>query len=115
MTCRCEREKRAHAAMMGSRPPPIWAMVTFAIGLVVLVVVAVALVGCGGGWTASDTLSATDAVRAQMAVEAICGDAGECKPSQVRALERMSYCANASMLARHGGFTHDGGIECLPR
>jgi hypothetical protein len=79
-----------------------------------MIVISLLLVGCGGGWADADTKSATDAVRAQMAIESICADddAGTCKPSQIRALERMAYCANASMLFRHGQAVPDAGIQC---
>jgi hypothetical protein len=69
---------------------------------------------CGGGWSIADTKSATDSARAQMMVETICTDGGECKPSQVRALERMAFCNTESMLARHGQAIRDGGIQCQP-
>lgn len=71
--------------------------------------------GCGGGWADSDTKSATDAVRAQMMIESICGgEGGACNPAQVRALERVSYCSSESMLFRHGQSLPDGGITCPP-
>lgn len=70
---------------------------------------------CGGAWADADTKSATDAVHAQMTIETLCeGDGGACVPSQVRALERMSYCSNASMLARHGKDVPEAGIKCQP-
>jgi hypothetical protein len=50
--------------------------------------------GCGGGWAASDTASATDAVH----VEA----------------QALALCANASMLYRHGQSVPDAGVSCLP-
>jgi hypothetical protein len=79
--------------------------------------------GCNG-WSTSDTKSAQDSCRAQLFIEQMCGadavdggsaDASECIPSRVRALERVSYCSNASMLARHGQAVPDGGgIQCQP-
>ncbi len=68
-------------------------------------------------WSDSDTKSATDAVRAQLAIEQICAtdDAGTCNSGQVRALERVSYCSNASMLFRHGQTAPDGGFACQPK
>jgi len=79
-----------------------------------VIAAALFLAGCGGGWADADTKSATDAARAQMAIESICADddGGTCKPSQVRALERMAFCANASMLFRHGQPVPDAGIQC---
>jgi len=76
--------------------------------------------GCGGNrWEDSDTKSATNSVRAQIMIETICGpgseDAGTCKPSQVRALERMALCTNSSMLYRHGQDVPDAGIHCQPQ
>ena len=70
------------------------------------------ILGCGGAWSDSDTKSATDAVHVQVMVEQICGDDAGCKPSQVRALERASLCANSSMLARHGQAVPDSGVTC---
>jgi hypothetical protein len=73
------------------------------------------ITACGGGWSAADTSAATNAARAETALEVLCGaDAGPCLPSQVRALERASYCANASMLSRHGQAVPDAGIACAP-
>lgn len=74
------------------------------------------LLAACGGWNDADTKSATDAVRVQLAIESACADdAGDCIPSRVRALERASYCANASMLFRHGQPVPDGGIACEPK
>jgi len=72
-------------------------------------------VGCGGGWSTADTSAATNAARASTALETLCtADSGPCLASQVRALERASYCANASMLSRHGQPVPDAGITCQP-
>lgn len=76
--------------------------------------------GCGGNrWEAADTKAATNSVRAQIMIETICGpeseDAGTCKPSQVRALERMALCTDSSMLYRHGQAVPDAGIQCQPQ
>ena len=61
-----------------------------------------AVCSCGGNaWTDADTKSATDAVHVQIMIETICGEAGPCTASQVRALERASLCANESMRERH--------------
>lgn len=81
---------------------------------------ALLLLSACGVWSDADTKSATDSSRAQLMIEQICaGDAGVlgmCNPAQVRALERVSYCANASMLFRHGQPVPDGGpIACQPR
>ncbi len=73
------------------------------------------LAGCGGGWTAADTQSATDNVHAQMLIEQMCADAGACVPSQVRALERAALCGNSSMLARHGQAVPEAGVQCQPQ
>lgn len=71
--------------------------------------------GCGGGWADADTKAATDAVHIEATALALCeDDGGPCKPSQVRALERASLCANSSMLARHGQLVPDAGISCQP-
>jgi hypothetical protein len=76
------------------------------------------LFGCAPGWKASDTKAATNAALASKSLEAMCsgGASGvanpDCLPSRVRALERMSYCANASMLQRHGQPIPDAGIAC---
>jgi hypothetical protein len=81
-----------------------------------IVVLVAAVIGCGGGWTDADTNSSTNAVRAQLAIEAMCVDGGSCVPAQVRSLERMAYCSNASMLVRHADLTlPDGGISCQAR
>lgn len=70
--------------------------------------------GCGGGWSASDVSTATDAVRAQMMIETLCGpnDGGTCPASQVRALERMALCADSSRLAAHGAPVPEAGVKC---
>lgn len=74
-----------------------------------------ALTGCGG-FSDADAKSATDAARGQLAVETLCAPTAPCTPAQVRALERMSYCANASMLSRHGKDVPkaDPSIACTP-
>lgn len=41
-------------------------------------------------------------------------DAGGCKPSMVRALERAAYCANANVLVEYGKDVPEGGIQCSP-
>jgi hypothetical protein len=78
------------------------------------IIAAIFLAACGGSsWTEADSKSASNAVRAQILVEAACaGDAG-CPPGQVRALERMALCSNLSMLSRHG-HPLDGGVSCRP-
>jgi hypothetical protein len=63
------------------------------------------LLGCGSKWTAADASNAKDSANLQLQMETICGreDAGPtCQPAAVRAMERGSYCATASMLSRHG-------------
>lgn len=69
---------------------------------------------CSPSWSSSDAKAATNAANAQKMIEAICANDATCKPSQVRALERMAYCSNASMLVRHGLPTPDAGIQCQP-
>ena len=83
----------------------------------VRVLLAVVLVGCGGGWTSADTKAATSAVKVELLIEAECTqDAGACLPSRVRSLERSALCANESMLARHGQPVdlEAGAIQCNP-
>lgn len=76
-----------------------------------------ALMSCGPSWTAADERAATNAVLTERAALHLCApsDAGECRPSQVRALEQASLCANASMLARHGvPLPADASDGCRP-
>lgn len=76
----------------------------------------IAQCGCGGGWSPADTAGATDAVHLEAMALGLCGpESDACAPSQVRALERASYCLNASMLARHGADVPDAGVACQPR
>lgn len=78
-------------------------------------VLALALAACGGSWTSTDATNATDSANLQLQMETLCGreDAGPtCQPAAVRALERASYCATTSMLARHGKDLPDAGIAC---
>ncbi len=71
---------------------------------------------CGGGFSDADTKSATEAVRAEAMIERLCAPGAACEASQVRALERATMCANASMLARHGKPVPDlGGVACQPK
>lgn len=88
-----------YAAGVHPEPPPMKKPLIVMASITAFVL---ALVACGGGWNDSYTKRATDAVHAQVMIESICSDAGACTPSQVRSLERMSYCANASMLAQQG-------------
>lgn len=88
------------------------------LGVVLRLVVAGALAGCGGSWTSTDAQNATDSANLQLQMETICGreDAGPtCQPAAVRALERASYCATSSMLSRHGATLPDAGIACQAR
>lgn len=74
------------------------------------------LVGCGGGFSDADGKSTTDSARAQaMALSLCASDAGACPASQVRALERASFCASASILFRHDLPPVDAGVTCQPR
>ena len=78
-------------------------------------VVALPLISCGGGWTSTDAQNATDSANLQSQMEIICGreDAGPtCQPAAVRAMERASFCASASMLTRHKAPVPDAGIAC---
>ena len=64
------------------------------------------LCGCGGGWTPADQASTADAVQLNLLADQML-DGGA-----TRALERAAYCAEASVLHRHGGAVPDGGITC---
>jgi len=70
---------------------------------------------CGGGWSDADAKSAANAARDEVMLEGLCSGSMPCRPEQVRALERAAYCANASMLARHGALVPDAGIACQPQ
>lgn len=70
------------------------------------------LAACGPGWADADTRSASDAVHAEMMVERLCADGGACVPTQVRALERATLCANEAMLYRHGAAVPEAGVAC---
>jgi hypothetical protein len=73
------------------------------------------LVGCGGAkWTSDDAKNASDIANGALSAEDICDrDGGPCPASGVRAMERGTYCAAASMLERHGLPVPDGGgIAC---
>ena len=74
------------------------------------------LTACSPGLSASAENSARNAARDEMMAMRLCSDddAGTCKPSQVRALERAAYCANASILASYGKDYPDAGIACTP-
>lgn len=78
----------------------------------VVLAMAAAVQACGGGWTAADTATATDAVHAQMMLEQLCSSDAGCSPSEARALERMAICADSSRLAAHGAPVPDSGIAC---
>lgn len=81
-----------------------------AVGLSALVLLASA---CGPSWTAADAKSATDAANQALGAIGLCTDAAMgCKPEQVRAMERAAYCANASMLVRHGLPAPQTSIAC---
>ena len=77
---------------------------------------AFALLGCGSGLSVPATNSIQNAARDNMMAIRLCqdDDAGMCKPSQVRALERAAFCANASVLASYGEDYPDAGIACSP-
>jgi hypothetical protein len=71
------------------------------------------LSGCGGGWSDSDTKSATDAVNVEHAAYAFCSDdGGMCMASRVRAMQRAAICANSSMLFRHDQPVPKTDISC---
>lgn len=83
-----------------------------------LFVILVAALGacCGGAWADADGKSAYNAAQLEALGLALCAadDAG-CEAPQVRALDRAAFCANASMLARHGEDVPDAGVACRPR
>jgi hypothetical protein len=65
--------------------------------------VALALLGCGGNaWTDADSKAATDAVRAQQLLAALCDSDAGCSHGQVHLVEHETSCNLASMLHRHG-------------
>jgi hypothetical protein len=73
------------------------------------------LPACGGAkWTTDDAKNAADIANGALSAEDICDrDGGPCPASGVRAMERGTYCAAASMLARHELPVPDGGgIAC---
>lgn len=73
--------------------------------------------GCGGGLSDKAANSLQNGARDSMMAIRLCrdDDAGGCKPSQVRALERAAFCANASVLASYGKDYPDAGdIRCQP-
>ena len=78
--------------------------------LAILLVVA----GCGGAkWTSDDATNATDIRNGALSLEAVCDrDGGPCPAPAVRAMERGTYCAAASMLSRHGVPAIDAGVAC---
>ena len=80
--------------------------------LFILFMAGCTLVACASKWTTSDAVSATDAVKGERLIEAMCGDSGTCTPSQVRAIERMDICAIESILHNHGAVVPDGGPKC---
>lgn len=78
-----------------------------------LAVLALTLVACRGSWSDKDAASASAAAHAEAwLLDACRADGGRCEPGDVRALERAAYCANASMLYRHGEDLDDAGIAC---
>lgn len=71
-----------------------------------LALLTLTLVGCGASWTSADQASTADAVQLNlMADQRLDGGAA-------RALERAAYCAESSVLFRHGGAVPDAGIAC---
>lgn len=79
-------------------------------------IVALALVGCGGGLPDDAVSNITNSARANAMALTLCApDAGTCNASQMRALSRMSLCALDSTLATNGEPTVDGGVQCQPR
>lgn len=77
---------------------------------------ALLLAGCGGGFSDADAKSTTDSARAQAMALSLCAvGAGTCEASEVRGLERASFCASASILYRHDLPPVDAGVACQPR
>jgi hypothetical protein len=76
----------------------------------------VLVAGCGSGpaWTDAQTKTLTNAARAQLMVETLCAGEAGCKASEVRALERVSYCDSASVLVHFGKPAPSSAIACRP-
>jgi hypothetical protein len=74
------------------------------------------LAGCSGG--ANDVIAkdAKNAALDELLIEQICApeldDAGTCKPSQVRGMERAAFCANSNILFKLNQTVPDSGISC---
>lgn len=72
-----------------------------------------AVTGCGGGFSVTD--AASNAAEASQRALVLCApDGGSCPASEVRALESLAYCDNASILFYYGKPAPDAGIECQP-
>ena len=71
-----------------------------------LLVVALALISCGGGLTPAASASLHDAVSLNLQADQLL-DGGP-----ARALERGAYCSTASVLADYGQPLPDAGISC---
>jgi hypothetical protein len=91
-------------AVLACRPMKHWAL-----GLVLLA-------GCGGGTNTAIALDAKNAALDELLIEQVCApeldDAGTCKPSQVRGMERAAFCANTNILFKLGQPVPDSGINC---
>jgi hypothetical protein len=75
--------------------------------------------GCSGSaanWTAADTKSVSDAVRAEKALMQLCDSDAGCTRGQVAAVENATLCDLGAALERHGGDILDGGelARCKP-
>ncbi len=73
------------------------------------------LTGCGGS-TDAIARDAKNAALDELLIEQICApeldDAGTCKPSQVRGMERAAFCANTNILFKLNQPVPDSGISC---
>jgi hypothetical protein len=70
------------------------------------------LLHCGGGWSDADAKSLTDATRLELDTYQLVENVDGGSPT--RALSRAAFCANASVLFRHGVSIPDSGIVCQP-
>lgn len=79
------------------------------IGLVVAGTLA--LTQCSGGFSVTD--AASNAAGASQRALALCApDSGSCPASEVRALESLAYCDNATILFYYDKPVPDAGIQC---
>ena len=84
------------------------------VDVALFVVAAIVLFGCGGSWAAQDATNAQDIANGALSLEQVCDrDGGPCPAAAVRAMERGTYCAAASMLYRHKEAIPDAGVACV--